>query len=86
MDTPELEDAYGSDGLPQNATRVLTIRQHDVTLKISVKKNRYGVNNQDVLLLWDIDKGIMKPFLKVDNNNNDTASGIGNVGAGEELF
>ena len=32
-------------------------------LKLSLKKNRFGGRNVDVLLKWDIDKGIIEPML-----------------------
>jgi replicative DNA helicase len=65
-DAPELHQIAESDGVGQNSTRVLSIKQLGATMKISIKKNRYGRNNQDLLLLWDIDRGIVKPFLHVD--------------------
>ena len=40
-ESPELHDLAESDGVGQNATRVLSLSVIDGTLKISVKKNRY---------------------------------------------
>ena len=45
-ESPELHDLAESDGVGQNATRVLSLSVIDGTLKISVKKNRYGINNK----------------------------------------
>ena len=63
--SPELHDLAESDGVGQNATRVLSLSVVEGTLKISLKKNRYGVNNKDVLMIWDINTGVLKPL--VDN-------------------
>lgn len=35
----------------------------DGTLKISVKKNRYGINNKEVLMIWEVNTGYLKPLL-----------------------
>ena len=29
----------------------------------SFKKNRYGINNKEVLMIWDINLGILKPLI-----------------------
>lgn len=58
-ETPSLGDAYGSDGVEQNSTRMLSIRRIPVGIKISIIKNRYGENNRDFIYSWDIDKGIL---------------------------
>ena len=47
----------------QNATRVLSLSVIDGTLKISVKKNRYGINNKEVLMIWEVNTGYLKPLL-----------------------
>lgn len=85
---PELVNISESDGIPQNATRVLSIKQIENTLKIVVKKNRYGMNNQEIMLIWDIDKGVIKPFLKVisDSGGNPREAQRIDGGSGEELF
>lgn len=57
MDTPEIEHSKDSDGPPASATRVISLAQTGEGLKLSIKKNRYGQNNQDVNYFWDIDKG-----------------------------
>lgn len=68
---PELEDISESDGVGQNATRVVSIRQYDNILKIVIKKNRYGKKEQEFLFVWDIDSGHIKPFMHVDGNTDD---------------
>lgn len=62
---PMVEDISESDGVGQNATRVLSMAVNGVTLTINVRKNRYGKKNQEARFLWDIDKGILKPFATV---------------------
>lgn len=58
-DTPGIDDSYGSDGIEQNSSRILGIRQVDVGIKITISKNRYGANNREFIFSWDIDKGII---------------------------
>ena len=60
---PELHDLAESDGVGQNATRVISLSVIDGTLKLALKKNRYGVNNKEVLMIWDINLGILKPLI-----------------------
>ena len=62
--SPELHDLAESDGVGQNATRVLSLTVVDGTLKIALKKNRYGVNNKEILMIWDINLGILKPLIE----------------------
>ena len=62
-ESPELHDLAESDGVGQNATRVLSLSVIDGTLKISIKKNRYGINNKEVLMIWDINTGYLKPLV-----------------------
>ena len=56
-ESPELHDLAESDGVGQNATRVLSLSVIDGTLKISIKKNRYGINNKEVLMIWEVNTG-----------------------------
>lgn len=60
---PELHDLAESDGVGQNATRVISLSVIDGTLKLALKKNRYGMNNKEVLMIWDINLGILKPLI-----------------------
>lgn len=59
-DTPELDEIQEADAIGQNSSRVISIKQSAAGLKITVKKNRYGLNNKDFLYFWDIDKGYFK--------------------------
>jgi len=66
--SPELHDLAESDGVGQNATRVLSLSMIDGTLKISIKKNRYGINNKEILMIWDINTGYLKPLIEEKDN------------------
>lgn len=61
--TPELDQIAESDGIPQNSSRVLSMKMIDGILKLAIKKNRYGINNKEILFRWDIDTGYIKPIL-----------------------
>lgn len=56
-DAPALDEIGESDGIGQNATRVIGIKQTGAGLKMAVRKNRYGLNNQEFVYMWDIDRG-----------------------------
>lgn len=88
-ETPELHEISESDGIGQNATRVIGMRQIGSTLKLSVRKSRYSKKGAEILLLWDIDRGLIKPFMQVDkdrNNNVVATKPTQNAMSGEELF
>lgn len=56
--TPELEHIRDSDGIAQNATKVIALRQNDGVLEMGVKKNRFGGNvGNKVTYGWDINTG-----------------------------
>ena len=67
-ESPELHDLAESDGVGQNATRVISLSVIDGTLKLSIKKNRYGMNNKEVLMIWDINTGYLDPLIKSEDN------------------
>lgn len=56
--TPDLETIRDSDGIAQNATKVLSFRQTGAGLEIGIKKHRDGINGGKVLYYWDINKGL----------------------------
>ena len=60
--TPETEDIRDSDGIAQNATKVISIRQkrvdNSVRVEMGVKKDRYGQMGSNVSYNWDIDTGV----------------------------
>lgn len=56
--TPEIETVRDSDGIAQNASKVLSIRQKkDNVLEIGVKKQRFGPVGGRLLYSWDINSG-----------------------------
>lgn len=55
--TPELENIRDSDGIAQNATKVLSVRQRQDRLDISIKKHRDGKVGDTFSYYWDINVG-----------------------------
>lgn len=70
-DSPELHDLAESDGVGQNATRLISLSVIDGTLKLAIKKNRYGINNKEVLMIWDINTGYLKPLVSENPEEED---------------
>jgi len=58
--TPELENIRDSDGIAQNATKVIALRQTGAGLEFGIKKHRDGISGGKLIYYWDIDKGIYK--------------------------
>ena len=73
-ESPELHDLAESDLVGQNSSRVLSLSMIDGTLKIALKKNRYGLNNKEVLMIWDINTGYLKPLLPDNPEEKTTRS------------
>jgi hypothetical protein len=40
-------------------------------MKLCVKKNNFGKADIDLLFIWDMDKGIINPYLQVDNSDGE---------------
>lgn len=55
--TPELENIRDSDGIAQNATKVIALRQTGAGLEFGIKKHRDGISGGKLIYYWDIDKG-----------------------------
>ena len=55
--TPELETIRDSDGIAQNATKVIALRQTGAGLEFGIKKHRDGINGGKLIYYWDIDRG-----------------------------
>lgn len=87
-EAPEMDDVYGSDGPAQNFTRLLTMKMIGPTMKVAIKKNRYGKKNQEVMLIWDVDRGVIKPFAVASTNDDGEGDAVpvGDYVHGEELF
>lgn len=64
---PQLEELSESDGVGRNATRVIGMAVNGVVLSLAVRKNRYGKKDMEMKYLWDIDRGIIKPFNRPNN-------------------
>ena len=69
--TPDLENIRDSDGLAFNASLVLSTRQRDPGMELSVKKNRNGITGISLVYAWDIDKG---EFNYVPSDDSDYTS------------
>lgn len=55
---PTLDDIAESDGIAQNSSKVISIRQKEGTLQMKMRKNRNeGLGNM-LVYTWDIDKGV----------------------------
>ena len=52
-----MADIGESDGIGQNATRVISLVQTKAGLSLFIPKNRYGENNKKLIYAWDIDQG-----------------------------
>lgn len=73
---PELESIRDSDGIAHNASKVISMRQHNGKLMMEVKKNRNGPVNVKLVYDWNIDIGEFKynasptEFSVTDSNNS----------------
>lgn len=88
---PELDHMSESDQVAHNSTRVISIKQMDNMMKLAVKKNRLGLRNQEIMCVWDINVGILKPVAKgtaeQENQKTNQAVAKQNVNLdGEDLF
>lgn len=63
---PLLHHVEYSDAVSQDATRVVSLKYAEGILTLSLKKNRFGGKNVDVMMKWNIDKGIIEPMLDAD--------------------
>lgn len=56
-DVPNIENIRDSDGIAQNATKVVALRQDDGNLEMLVEKNRYGTTGKKLKYIWNINEG-----------------------------
>lgn len=86
-DNPDLDAISDSDGIGQNASKVLALRQlQDKTLKLTIKKNRFGSVGDDVHYDWNIDTGEFR-YKKVPADDNVVDIPVtGEVKEGTDLF
>lgn len=80
--SPEIEHVAESDDVSHNATRLITIKQIDNKLKLSLKKNRYGIRGCEWTLHWNIDVG----DIHVIENNAELGEEENKKLEGEDLF
>lgn len=62
-DSPNLENIRDSDGIAYNASLVISAKQKEEGLQLSIKKNRNGKNGDNLIYIWDIDKGTFNYLL-----------------------
>ena len=82
---PDTEDVYESDGVAQNATRLLALKQDGDRLILALRKNRYGLRGQEWRLKWDVDTGDIG-FLSTDQFQPVASSSPPRNLKGEDLF
>lgn len=71
IEVPKISEIYGSDAISHNCRRIITFKKVDLMTKLVLKKNNYGKDNQEILMLWDMDIGLMKPYLTVDKSEGE---------------
>ena len=64
-----VENIRDSDGIAQNATKVISLRQTGPGLEMGIKKNRDGSTNVKLVYTWDIDTGIFT-YIPGENDVN----------------
>ena len=73
--TPELEHIKDSDGISQNASKVLSIRQKDNILEIGIKKQRFGAVGGKLKYNWEINTGNFSYIQSFDEQVNNSSGG-----------
>jgi len=71
IEVPKISEIYGADAIAHNCRRVITFNKIDKMMKLCVKKNNFGKADIDLLFIWDMDKGIINPYLQVDNSDGE---------------
>lgn len=72
-DTPELESIRDSDGISHNATKIISIKQTEDKLDLSIKKNRDGKTGDTFSYYWDPNSGALE-FYEVERDRNSYGS------------
>ena len=83
-DVIQLEHIAESDGVGQNASRVITMQRDESNgiLRLSVVKNRYGEDNKTIEYIWDITSGTYTLIgYKSDDDNGEESSSPVNLKA-----
>lgn len=71
IEVPKISEIYGADAIAQNCRRVITFNKIDKMMKLSIKKNNFGKSDVDLLFIWDMDTGVINPYLQVDNSEGE---------------
>lgn len=80
----QLDHIAESDGVGQNASRVIAIKQEDDLFQLSVVKNRYGEDNKTIEYMWDVDTGTYTLVgYKDDKEEDSDFSGRGDRGSSQ---
>ena len=66
---PELHEIAESDGVGQNASKVISLVNKPSGLELKIVKNRSGENNKSLNYCWNIDKGIFTFLPELDNDD-----------------
>jgi hypothetical protein len=83
-DVIQLEHIAESDGVGQNASRVITMQRDEANgiLRLSVVKNRYGEDNKTIEYIWDVTSGTYTLIgYKSDDDNGEESSSPVNLKA-----
>ena len=71
---PELEHLAESDGVGQNATRVIGMGTDEDILSLNIAKNRYGQSGAILEYVWDVDSGVYVPSgLRTKDDDDESA-------------
>lgn len=68
-ETPDLESIRDSDGISHNATKIISIKQTEDKLDLSIKKNRDGKTGDTFSYYWDPNSGALE-FYEVERDRN----------------
>lgn len=83
--TPDLENIRDSDGIAQNATKVIALRQTGAGLEFGIKKHRDGIVGGKLLYYWDIDHGVFN-YIPSDEDASGSAHREKAIGAIKNSF
>lgn len=74
--TPELEAIRDSDGIAQNASKVISLRQTGAGLELGIKKHRDGESDGKLIYFWDINTGKFKYIPSFEDSVNNKSRDI----------
>lgn len=74
---PDIENIRDSDGIAYNASLIISIKQKEPGIELSVKKNRNGDNNVKLTYAWNIDIGTFM-YVPTETDSIDNSEAIEN--------